>query len=325
MIIRFILLLCVMLLSSVRPSGAKWTTYSYSQFLKPRTAIDNITTAAQAQQFVTSASEQYRNFVLEETPKVYKGEFLLKRGGEQTNCMELLKCVDIKSISNWAKADFDNNGRTDLLVWGSFSKYAKPITACFLDLGPQNIQTQVVSKRNLVCDVITVITVRKRPAIQLAHLTYSKQTSTNCQLDTIIHDGTGFIGYNAHPENYHIQQVRLSVSKCYGRCPVYTIEINSDLTINYQAIAYNKKQGSFTDSLDRNTVQSLYSLLSYIRFPNLEDRTRFVNPDLSTYTLTITYADGQEKKIGGTGYTEHLGLERVYRILADIKTQQDNQ
>jgi hypothetical protein len=49
--------------------------------------------------------------------------------------------------------------------------------------------------------------------------------------------------------NYHIQHLTFSTTRCYGRCPVFTLQIDSSGQTRYEARQYVAPQGVFTSLL----------------------------------------------------------------------------
>jgi hypothetical protein len=132
--------------------------------------------------------------------------------------------------------------------------------------------------------------------------------------------------YHAHPANKPIQLLTFRTTRCYGRCPVFTLQIDSSGQTRYEACQYVARPGTFTTRLPRATQQQLWHLVNAVDFERLPDKPAYLTIpetsyfDLSTYTLVITYGTGQQKTVGDlAGRTQTVDLERVYQALLAVQ------
>lgn len=280
--------------------------------------IASLTTAAQVQEFVRARNSKYTD---------YK-EFRLTDSLD-IECDSALVCLAPGGRTSWLKADFDGNGRTDLLVTGYLtSSSSRRRITCFLDLGEQKFTEIRLNSRVNDCALFQLSRAENVAAIRYAHIVVDRgyeepKKPPMCQADTLIFDKTQFIEYNHTPKNYHIQKIAFSTTKCYGICPVFKLRINQNGAATYQAGEYNKKEGDFKATIEAGPLRELWALLNYLNFPKLNEYYAIGATDNPTCTLTIIYANGQVKTIEDYGEEGTFGLSRAYELLFALRTTQD--
>jgi hypothetical protein len=126
--------------------------------------------------------------------------------------------------------------------------------------------------------------------------------------------------------NYHIQHLTFSTTRCYGHCPVFTLQIDSSGQTRYEARQYVAPQGVFTTSLPPATIQHLWQMINALDFPHLPDKPAYLTfpettyLDSSVYTLVITYGNGQQKIVGNESISlKPEALKQVYQALLDVQ------
>lgn len=284
---------------------------SCAQGTQGPTQLDSLTTAAQVQQFVRMQDQP--QFVLTDSLR--------------PECRYTQRCATPMSKS-WLQADFDGNGRTDLVVTGYRSATSSQRKVlCFLDLGHHQVKTVWLSGNSYECVVPRLGAVRGKPAILYAHVSIiGKRFATDrrevYQVDTLVFDSTRLVEYNHAPKDYHVQKIAFSTDGCIGTCPILTLQIAQNGAASYQAEAYNPTQGNFTAVLDPKPLAELWTLLNYLNFPKLRDSYAISASDHPTATLTITYAGGKVKTIEDYGEQGTFGLQRVYELLFRLRTTQ---
>ena len=279
---------------------------SKAQQLPMSTQLDSLTTDAQVQQFVRSQQLDYKEFTLTDTLS--------------QDCAELQTCMAPGSLTSWFKADFDGNGRTDIVVVGCESEYQQNrVVLCFLNQGNRQFQEVRLSDIFYECAVPQRCFAKSRAAIRYAHIVVKGRGFTKkslaCQVDTLVFDKTQFVEYNHAPKDYHIQKVSFSTTPCYGRCPVLDLQLDQSGAAIYQAKEYSEKPGTFTATIAAAPLQELWTLLNYLDLPKLNDHYAIQVTDNPTCTLSVTYANGQVKTIKDYGEQGTFGLRRAYELL----------
>ncbi len=103
---------------------------------------------------------------------------------------------------------------------------------------------------------------------------------------------------------------------CFGRCPVYSIEVYGDGRIVYDAKMFTKRKGIYEGRLNKAELDDLKKRIEKLNFKNLspmypEDRSLYI-PDLPNKEMTISYASWTHKVIDNHSAPERLkALERL--------------
>ena len=279
------------------------------------TPLDSLTTTAQVQRFFQRQSPYSQHLKVTD---------LLPQP-----CEELV-CAGQATGRGWALADFDQDGRTDLLVTvrDTLSSPGSITTACFLNKRSQPYERIRLNKWLSLCNQAYVVPVpgTSQPAIRYARFVeadpFAKQRVIACQVDTLLWLTKGFVEYNRAPQDYLVTSIRYSTTQCYGMCPVFDLAIDQHGAASYDARQYNKRKGRFAATIAPQSLQELWEALNYFDFPRLRDHYAVPATDHPTCTLTIRYGNGQVKTIEDYGEEGTFGLQRVYRLLFDLRESQ---
>ena len=244
-------------------------------------------------------------------------------------CSGALTCQLPGRGAGWARADFDGNGRTDLLVTGTFPDgYSGRVIRVLLDSGQRRLHPQALGGYTDGCVAAQPVQVREQVGIRYAYQRYPRLRTPSgplqpvCQVDTLVFRDGQLLEYNPAPRDYHIERVQYTAGACFGTCPIYTLTVAANGTATYQARQFVPRKGTFTSSVPALARQQLWALLNYLDFPRLQDDYAVPVTDQITTTLTITYAGGQTKTIVDYGQQGTLGLGRVYELLHRLRTSQ---
>ncbi len=90
--------------------------------------------------------------------------------------------------------------------------------------------------------------------------------------------------------------IEMEKTACYGRCPVYTIKIDSQGTGLFVGVEHTEPLGLYSFRLKKSEIDELHSAFEEIGFFGLEDRYYDNISDLPTTYLTYR-KEGREKKI----------------------------
>lgn len=232
------------------------------------------------------------------------------------------KIADSLGVKPWQKADFDNNGLSDLLVYGSWD--GNKCLIAIIDDGNKFVFRFL--SRGFFDDVYfpAVTTINKQPFLILNKSCdfcsdIGKQIIST---DTLIYKFGDFIEPNFNTPSYKIEKIEFSTTMCFGTCPVFELEIKSDRTAKYHAIQYNNETGKFKTIIDPANFELIISLLNYIDFPNLKDDYNVNWTDDQTCILTITYDNGKKKIISDYGKLGTHGLSMIYSKLFKLRENQ---
>jgi hypothetical protein len=244
------------------------------------------------------------------------------------SCANSLICPVTGKQASWLRADFDENGRPDLVVTGyRNSDSSRRYVMCFLDQGEQKFAEFLFAAGAYNCDVPQLGHVGGKPIIRYVHTQlrgarFSKRKAV-CQRDTLIFRESSFVEYNRAPRNYRIEKLAFSTDACYGTCPIFDLRLARNGAATYHAEEYNEKKGDFAAVIKAQPLAEIWTLLNYLNFPKLQNDYSVSATDHPTCTLTITYGGGKVKTIQDYGEQGTFGLRQLYRLLFALRTTQD--
>src|SRR5215203_4919944 len=133
--------------------------------------------------------------------------FIVKKELEikDTKCRELAESVQAKS---WTKADFDNNGYTDILIIGDNYGLSSVVV---LDKGKNNFIAKTLTKGFPDCTVPVVRNSESQPVI-IYHTAVAAAK-------TLVYKFGDFIEISNSSPSYAIERIEYKTSICFGTCP----------------------------------------------------------------------------------------------------------
>jgi len=282
---------------------------------KRRNYIDSINSAQQLTQLISKVDKKYKDFKINESltfASSYSGK-------------DYKKIFDSLKVQPWTKADFDNNGLTDILIIGTWSEHH---ILCILDEGDNHYEIKSITRRSFQECTFPVVRNNK---IIFYFESYPQRGSWDIplKLEHIIltYQFGDFIEENLAPPSHKIETIEYSTSGCFGTCPIFEMVINSDGTASWFAARYNainKKEvkGHFTSRINIGKHNEIVSLLNYIDFSKLQNTYAVDWTDDQSSTLKITYDNGKTKLIEDYGLIGTYGLDRLYQMLFELRTNE---
>ena len=180
--------------------------------------IDSIQNAKQITDLLLTIDSSYKEFKLKE-----KLRFSDKK------CQKVSDSLNVKS---WTKADFDNNGLTDILVVG---KWYIPSALFILDKQGK-YEIKHISRRSFQECTVPVV---EKNAINYYFESEPERGKKNEPLKlkkiTLLYKYGDFIEENQTPSNHKIEKIEYSTTGCFGTCPIFKLSINSDKTAQWDA------------------------------------------------------------------------------------------
>ena len=279
--------------------------------------IDSIKTAQQINDLVVQIDSRYKNFKVNEALYFDK----VKWG------IDCKKIADSLQIKAWQKADFDNNGLSDLLVVGKWSQHH---IICILDKGQNKYEIKSITRRSFQECTFPVVS---NNAIDYYFETlpegYLPDMALPRKLDhiTLVYKFGDFIEKKQLPANHTITKIEYQTSGCFGSCPIFDMTIEATRHAVWDAKYYNKinnKQvtGKFSTTISEEKLNEIIQLLNYMDFTNAKDEYAVNWTDDQTATLKITYDNGKTKSIRDYGFIGTYGLNRVYHLLSSLRENQ---
>jgi len=87
----------------------------------------------------------------------------------------------------------------------------------------------------------------------------------------------------------HIVSVSLRHTACYGRCPIYTLELNRNGMATYTATLFNPDTGVFTKDIGVTKAMEIINQFNNYRIDTCKDMYNSRHTDLPGTIFTIKY------------------------------------
>jgi len=253
----------------------------------------------------------------------------------------------LKINNSFYKADFDNNGFTDLVIIGDDkscsgeSRDQKTERSCdfsvyaLMNFGNDSINPVDLilsdSYNNAIIPQINVDNGRTFLEIIKPEDSYSLKIKSKLEYRY----GT-LVEYNNAPKEYSIEKIEYTAGGCLGKCPIFELTINENRKARLNAIAHNslnpnlfeykisqELKGKYQTVIDIEKFREITDLLNYLDFPTLEDWYLTSGTDHPSCNLTITYNQGKKKTIEDYGKAGTLGLQKIYKMISLLRTSQN--
>jgi hypothetical protein len=244
---------------------------------------------------------------------------------------------DITQLKNWDKVDFDMDGRTDLLTmihWIPISEYAMDDVDIYVTFDDGNdsfrtirLSTGILSR----CQFAKPIFFHGNAGLLFYHDEYTlRKGEVNIldlesfrKRDTLIYKDGRFIEFNNRTSPKKVKFIEFRTSECFGTCPVFLMRINNDQKAVYHAIKYNPTEGKLKATIREHEFQEITKLIGYLKIDQLKDEYRVGWTDDQTGFLKIHFEDGSIKQIQDYGLIGSFGLKGLYKLLFDLRENQE--
>ncbi len=335
--------------------------------------IDSLNSEKEVQAFVNQLKHPfYEQKLSQDSVIIYRKfeEFELKKISEFKRSCEYdedsitKKIADSLKINDtYYKADFDNNGYTDLLIIGDNHNCAstRGCETCDECDGPKNLKYiscdfSIYSLMNFENDSINDINLNFiTKNLSLVPKIIETQNGSFIELHTpkeynpengeleivnktipIIYKYGTFIERNQKEKDYDIENIEFVAQGCVAGCPEFIISIDKNQNGKFNAINYNWFDKDFSHDLEDNDINGefktkisdehfneLYGIINYLDFPNLNNSYYSGAMHSSSIILKITYNGGKLKIIKDYGLTGTYGLKRVYQMFHEMRFNQE--
>lgn len=301
-----IFFLVFILLQSCKPDNSHTKNY-----------IDTLETNKQVEDFIVTIDASYKGFkIIDTLPEI--GYSICKH------------ISDSLGVKYFTKADFDNNGLTDILVVGNF--YGKSIL-CILDTGNYKYTIKNITRGNSMdCKIALVKQKDSLDMIEYYYRDYfrnyeSVENPFDLYKKYLVYKFGDFIELNKKTSRHKIEKIEFFTTSCYGTCPVYDLDIKSDKSAVFNAKRFNEINsrevtGVYKTIITDKEYFKIIELINYIDFVNLENKYSVGGTDNQTSTLKITYDNGKIKSIHDYGLIGTFGLNRVYQLIYYLRNNQ---
>jgi hypothetical protein len=235
----------------------------------------------------------------------------------------------LKRVNYYEKADFDNNGYTDLLFNGCSwccdgREYSESLPLVILSFGNDSFRIKDLSCRKYTTYLAArTVQAGGRPMIEIAcagHESASSESLVNPieRVDTLLYAFDEFIE-NTQPAHHSIENISFS-RFCYGNafndsCSFMltfspdTTQLTRQVSTNWNTVI--KKYVAGTDTACWNQMTGL---LNRMNFPGLKDYYGAGGTHLPMGFLSITYDNGKVSHIPDYGMLGTYALMAIYEI-----------
>ena len=185
-------------------------------FKKPN-FIDSINTATQLSSLISKVDNRYKDFKINNELK-----FENRYSGKNYK-----KIADSLKVQPWTKADFDNNGLTDILVVGNWYEHC---VICILDKGDKYELKRITRRSFQDCTFPIVENNTIKYYFESVPERVNWDKPRQLEQITLIYKFGDFIEKSKTTATNKIEKIEYTTTGCYGTCPIFNLTINSDRT-----------------------------------------------------------------------------------------------
>jgi len=142
-------------------------------------------------------------------------------------------------------------------------------------------------------------------------------------IDTLVYQSGDLIELNRNPGHTGIDSIMFRTSGCLGACPIFRMLIYKNRKAGYAAYAYNPTKGVFTAVLTKKYFDEIDQLISYLDIKKLKNDYQVTWTDDQTCWLKVNFSDGSVKEIQDYGMLGTYGLNRLYKMITELRTTED--
>ena len=232
---------------------------------------------------------------------------------------------DFPENKKWGVADFDKNGKPDLLITGTIDGVRN---LAYVILAEENNQYKLndLSPGGYFLTPVSVIkSIGNDNLILLQQSVSAKKWS-----DTLIYKYGVFLKYNSSVKQRKISMLHYRSTGCLGGCPVYKIMLDNSLNATLEATRSahplsnpaDSLQGTYYSKLTPEKFNELTELINYIDLSSLDDRYSVSKTDQPTGIIEIVFADGTFKRIDDYGKDGTPALRVFHEYLENLRFSQ---
>ena len=115
------------------------------------------------------------------------------------------------------------------------------------------------------------------------------------------------------------QEIILKRGPCYGPCPVYSVTIHNDGSVEWKGDLFVKEEGPRTWSISQKKIDALDKAIDKVKFMELRDKyDEYEVTDHPDATITVKFKEGTKKKV-----YHYFGDSSVPRVLEWLEIKID--
>ncbi len=298
---------------------------------KPRipSSIDQLHTKAAIEAFIRKSDTNYKKYELKKLQDFHRSY--------NNDSINRVLANRLHINTQFEKADFDNNGYTDLLVIGdNHTCSSSSVEPCsftpivVMNFGPNNIKiipinldyTDAIAPLVSYKEDQPFLMVFKKKRDYITKKIIKKKYQLTYRFDN-------FIEYNPHPSSRTVSNIQFISGLCFGECPYYKLELSNQGQSTFYAYEYNRPtatsspsmlmEGVYTTTLSSRTFKKLEELINYCDFQNNKNNYFVTRTCSSTGYIKITYTNGEVKRIQDYGMVGTYGLRILYHEFAKLR------
>lgn len=234
-------------------------------------------------------------------------------------------------VKAWTKADFDGNGRLDLLITGTHHD-GKSKVICLLDMGAGKLVLEPFDRQFYrACPIATVSYKGPQPIIEYADFAepFLTEKLQDKQSFRLVYKYGGFIEYNPYPLTQALlDSIVYESTFAYHKVTEEKMTLAGSGQATYCAEAYPVlEENSKTYVLQKTTItaqalNTIQGLASYMANQPLKSVYRIGFNHIPHTTLTISYRGGQRLRVRDEGEIGAFSLMRLYTLLGQLHKSQ---
>lgn len=222
----------------------------------------------------------------------------------------------------WSKADFDQNGLTDILVIYDNDIYGFRVM-CILDKG-NKYEVKFISYSDF--DNYLFPTVQKNKI--KCYILDNDLRAIIPEQFYLIYKFNGFIEENESPTNYKIEKIEFTFQSGWGlgEYDDLYLTIDSDRKANWLSKRLIKTQRkdvkkTFKTVITEDKYNEIIDLINYSEFEKINSDA-FGCDDCDDVSLKITYNNGKTKVINDNNLDKKFSLKKLYSLLLELTKNQ---
>jgi hypothetical protein len=235
----------------------------------------------------------------------------------------------IGKLNDFDKADFDNNGYTDLLVTGFFDGSDRPRNFVLMNFGKDSIFVSDVDPYYYSTAVLRIIDKSRLVSLEASYPFMYESYNSNkviTKKKNLIYRYGGFVEINPKPQKHNIEKIEFNSNGCMGTCPVFKITIEKNMILTYEPEYFNfsddgnkKETQILKRKLSELDYNKIIGLIDYINFTALDAYFPESATDGQSAKIKVTYKDGKVKTVEDHLYPGTYGLKRLYEIIYELR------
>lgn len=115
-----------------------------------------------------------------------------------------------------------------------------------------------------------------------------------------------------------IYKIIVETEGCFGKCPIQTFSMDSNLVLNYCGYMFTKDSGCFTGTIDTTTWNAINRKLVSINYREMNEAWAMNTDDAPGFDIHICYTGGV-KDIHSMNYMEFPdSVQKVFDWIEDV-------